>query len=108
MTWRKEKRTLEESGVMNEFNELWRREITKYANDLKETAAKKIQFLRTKYKRTHTQVPDELHRIVLQDQELGNEYTSSPRKYGDITLNDDEEALLSLPPKFAIHRKVDE
>ena len=45
MTWRKEKKTLEESGIMNEFSELWRREITRYTNELKETTARKVQFL---------------------------------------------------------------
>ena len=29
VTWRKEKKVIAESGMLNEFNELWRREITK-------------------------------------------------------------------------------
>ena len=44
-TWRREKKTLEESGTLTEFNELWRREVTKYGNELKELLARKLDFL---------------------------------------------------------------
>ena len=36
-----------------------------------------------------------------------NEYTSAPRLYGGITLTNDKQSILELPPKYAIHKKVD-
>ena len=106
MAWRREKKLLEESGTLNEFNELWRREITKYGNELNERLARKLQFLRNKYQKCRKVIPDEINGIILSDQPLGDEYNSDPRQYGGITLEQDEKATLSLPPKFAIHTKV--
>ena len=107
-TWRREKKILEEEGVLAEFNELWRREVTRYGNELKEKMSTKLEFLRNKYKKRHIQIPDEIDGIILKDHVLDAEYTSAPKKYGGIVLNEDEETVLSLPPKFAIHKKVRE
>ena len=51
--------------------------------------------------------PDEFKGIILKDQELGNEFNSDPRKYGNIDIDEDEQRLLSLPPKFGVLKKVD-
>ena len=41
-TWRKEKETIANAGLAHEFNQLWRREITKYAGELKENMTRKL------------------------------------------------------------------
>ena len=64
-------------------------------------------FKTSKYKKKERTIPDEMEGIILKDQEIGDEYTSAPRLYGGITLTNDEQSILELPPKYAIHEKVD-
>ena len=64
------------------------------------------QFLRKKYRKSKTNLPEEIRGINIKDQELGREFTSAPRTYGGVTLNVEERALLTLPPKFATYGKV--
>ena len=108
VTWRREKKVIAESGTLNEFNELWRREITRYNRNLKDTGRRKLQFLQNKYKKQRKIIPDEIDGILLKDQELGDEYNSTPRQYGGVHLEQEEKNVLSLPTKFATHSKVTE
>ena len=108
-TWRQKKETIDAAGVRDEFEELWRREITKYEHELKETGEKKLQFLRRKYKVVQTVIPDEMDGIILKEQAIENDdtFTSTPRTYGGVVLTHEETELLSLPPKFAVYEKVE-
>ena len=103
-----EKRTSLGNQELTEFNDLWSREIAKYDNDLNRNLKKKVDFLKKKYRKEKNQVPDDIRGIVLKDQELNEEFSSTPRKYGGVALSREEEALLTLPPKFSIHRRVNE
>ena len=104
--WRKQKETIAAAGVLEEYERLWKREITKYENERLSTHRKKLQHLRMKYKRKETNVPDEIEGIILKDQELPAEYNSTPCTYGGIVLNENEQSLLSLPPKYAMYEQV--
>ena len=63
-----------------------RREITRYNRNLKDTGRRKLQFLQNKYKKQRKIIPDEIDGILLKDQELGDEYNSTPRQYGGVHL----------------------
>ena len=52
-------------------------------------------------------LPDEINGIDLRDQELGSEFNSEPRLYGNVTIDEEERSVLSLPPRFGIMKKVD-
>ena len=104
--WRKQKTIMDAAGVTTEYERLWRREITKYENRCTENQRKKLHHLREKYKKKEGTVPDEIEGVLLKDQEIEEEYTSTPRLYGGIILTNDEQSLLELPPKYAIHEKV--
>ena len=106
--WRTEKETINAAGIGEQFEELWRREITRYEYCLKQTGDRKIQFLQNKYKVMQAVIPDEVDRIILKDQEIDTStFTSTPQTYGGIALTEEEEQLLSLPPKYAVYEKVD-
>ena len=106
-TWRREKELLTGAGVLREYERLWRREITKYENECVSTQKKKLQHLRNKYKKKQETIPDEIEGIVLTNQELPAEYTSTARVYGGVDLLENEQSLLSLPPKYAMYGKVE-
>ena len=105
--WRKQKRVLDAAGVTAAYERLWKREITIYENKCAENYRKKIRHLRGKYMKKDETVPDEIDGIIVKDQEIPEEYASTPRLYGGINLQSDEQSLLELPPKYATYEKVD-
>ena len=106
-TWRENKEIIQRNKVLDEYKRLWKREISIYENDLNEKLKQKVLFLKEKYKKNKRDVPEEINGIIINDQELTNEYNSEPRIYGNIILNEKEKNLLSLTPKYTIFEKVD-
>ena len=107
--WRQEKDTIAAAGLLDAYERLWRREITRFENGSAETQKKKLQHLRNRYKRTtRTIVPDEMEGIILKDQEIPNNFASTPRTYGGVVLDENEQSVLTLPPKFAMFEKINE
>ena len=45
--------------------------------------------------------------IEVGDEEFSEEFKSEPRLYGRVQVNEDELAVLTLPPKFGLYRKLD-
>ena len=68
---------------------------------------RQLQHLRNKYKNKKPTIPDEIDGIKLTDQELPAEYSSTARTYGGIELDENEQSLLELPPKYATYEKVE-
>ena len=106
-TWRKERAIISRAGVLDAYERLWRREITMYENECATKQKKKLQHLRNKYKKKKVTIPDEIEGITLKDQELTNEYSSAARTYGGIELQENEQLLLALPPKYATYERVE-
>ena len=102
-----QKRPTIPDNTWNIFITKCKRYVPKYRRVYKEKHRKKIEWLTRKYGTTQQIPPDEVHGIDLRDQELGEEFNSKPRQYGDVILDDDENNVLSLPPKFGIMKKVD-
>ena len=102
-----EKRPAIPDNTWNEFVVKCRRYIPKYRRVYKKKHCMKIEWLTRKYGEIRRIPPDEVNGVDLRDQELGTEFNSEPRQYGDVALNDDENSVLSLPPKFGITKKVD-
>ena len=104
--WRQEKETLAAAGVREEYERLWRREITHFENSCTIQRKKKIDHLRRKFKKREVTVPDDIEGIVVSDQVLPAEYNSTPTTYGGITLSDNERCILALPPKYATYETI--
>ena len=105
--WRREKELIQRAGVLDDYERLWRREITKYENECTSIQKKKLQHLRNKYKKKKETIPDEYEGITLTEQELPAEYSSTARTYGGIELDENEQSLLALPPKYATYEIVE-
>ena len=104
--WRKEKTIIIQENIALEFDQIWSRECSKYAKNLRNKRQMKLESLKEKYKPKEIIIPDIVSGIVIKDKELPESFSSIPRCYGGIELNENENNILSLPPKFAVHEKV--
>jgi hypothetical protein len=68
--------------------------------------AKKIEWLTTKYGNPEVRPLDEINGIKLTNQELGPEFESVHRQYGDTTTSEQERSILKLPPKYGLMKRV--
>ena len=68
---------------------------------------KKCEWLCNKWKPRKKPKPDIIRSIVLKDEELKTEFSSEPRLYGNVMIDEQEKNVLSLPPNFGVYKKVD-
>ena len=94
-------------NIINQFSDAWsvEKEITrtKFRNRRK----KKVDFLSTKYDK-NDDVPDKIRGVTVADQDIVKDFSMAPRVYGAVELSNDEEKLLTLPPKFTIPELIDQ
>ena len=80
--------------------------VPRYRQSYREKHEKKVEWLTRRYGEEIQVTPSEINGVDLRDQELGAEFDSQPRMYGNVTLNEEEASTLNLPPKFGIMKKV--
>jgi hypothetical protein len=73
---------------------------------LQEKRRRKVNFLWQKYGAREEECITEIAGVNVEDQEIPESFTSSPRCYGGVGLSENEENILSLPPKFSVYGKV--
>ena len=105
-TWREVKQTLVSENILAEYEELWSREKNKESKKHKEHLKSKISFLNNKYGRKNN-TPDSVYGVTIADQPIPPDFSSEPRIYGDVALDEFEKELLALPPKFALYEDID-
>ena len=93
-------------GVCVNYVTIWRREKQTYQRNLHELVRKKLVNLTNRYS-TRFVAPDAVRGIVVEEQEVPVEFSTEPRCYGDVVLDTNERNALSLPPKYAVHAKLD-
>ena len=90
------------------YIELWRDFIYSFKHKVKEDSQKKVEWLVKKWKPENEKVPDVLRGIAIriQDNEITEEFTSEPRIYGNVLLNNGERKALSLSPRFGLLQTI--
>ena len=53
-------------------------------------------------------IPDSIRGILIADQSVPNDFSTAPRCYGGVVMNENELAALSLPSKIAVYCSIDE
>jgi hypothetical protein len=104
--WRMNRPILEHENVINQFNCAWETEKNMCKDLLQEKRRRKVNFLWQKYEAREEECITEIAGVNVEDQEIPESFTSSPRCYGGVGLSENEEKILSLPPKFAVYGKV--
>ena len=105
--WR-ESKVLITGNLRRRYMVEWKKFMGEFKKQQSEDAKRKIDWLKTKWRR-EVQVPHEYQGIKIcrdDGEEFPPEFSSEPRLYGEIALNDDEKTALTLPPKFALLERV--
>ena len=94
--------------IRREYLVTWNSFIKDYSSRMLAGEKDKVNWLVSKWKEKVKPVPDTIRGIVLEDAVLDEEFNSEPRMYGGVEVDNKEEMILELPPKFGLYRKVNE
>ena len=67
---------------------------------------RKIVWLERRWKKTEAAVPEIVRDIRVADDDLPSEFESTPRVYGGVQLDEEEQAALELSPKYGLFRRL--
>ena len=89
------------------YLDIQKRHSEEFRRDVVNRHSQKLSHLKSKWIKTFV-VPDNLRGIDLQPDmnTLPAEFSSQPRLYGGIQLDEEEKIALELPVKFGLYRKV--
>ena len=87
---------------------IWRNYTREYRQTVDQRHAKKLSHLKGKWIKKIV-IPDEIRGVSLSPDmnNLPAEFSSEPRLYGGVVLDDDEKLLLEFPVKFGLYRQLD-
>ena len=95
------------ANIRTEYIDIWKKYVGEYKKKLTAEYNKKHDWLREKWTPQKKKTPDTLRGIVLKDQVLSSEFTSSPRIYGNADISENEVKILNLPPEYGLYKKID-
>ena len=108
-TWKKTKKLLT-GEVRQKYIEIWKRCTRGYGEKLAKNRESKLSWLKKKWKNAtegeKMGINDTVKDVVIKDEVLTEEFTSEPRKYGNVAIENKQWTVLTLPPKFGLYKKV--
>ena len=120
VTWKENVNTLKQFRLKKEVESLARSEMIQMKSVYLKQKRKKIDFMinkRTQYKpgdrlgNSQNNMDDDIDSlctsIMTHDRELPLNFSSEPRIYGGVSINENEKVALKLPPKFTIFENID-
>ena len=100
--WREEKKYII-GETMRGYLATWRTYVGRVKKKLKEDADKKVDWMVTKWRRND--VPDMYEGIKIKANDVPV-FDNTPRLYGGVSIDENEKAVLLLPPKFGLFEKI--
>ena len=107
--WREAKQKMTPRTCRN-YLDGWRCYVVELKKKLTDATEKKIAWLKSRWKKKEDPIPDTYKVITIQidgDTMYPPEFSNQPRVYGTLDINEAEEAIVSMPPKFARYQKLD-
>ena len=101
-TWKDAKKMIIGDVRLRYLNR-WREYMRNLKRKLAEKNEKKIAWIKKKWVKERD---DDIRGINVEDCQLTEEFTSEPRLYGGVQVTEDEVAVLSLPPKFGVYKRL--
>ena len=88
---------------------LWKQHTAEFRFNVEQMHAQKLNHLKKKWIPPPIRLPAELRGVDLcpDMSDLPPEFSSQPRLYGGVELDEDEKVALELPVKFGLFRKID-
>ena len=105
-TWREAKKIIKGEIRIRYLNR-WREYIKNLKRSLADKNEKKIAWIKKKWIKEKREKNSDMRGINIEDSELTEEFTSEPRLYGRVQVTEDELAVLRLPPKFGVYKRID-
>ena len=106
-TWNEAKRII--PGIyLQGYADIHRKYSSQYAADVSERHRKKFNHLQRKWK-PEREIPDIIEGIDISACDAADfppEFSSEPRLYGDVELDEDEKMALELPVKYGLFREL--
>ena len=103
--WR-ESRSVIPGTLLAGYMHIWREYVKRCKQAIISKHAKKILWLEKRWKKSRVAVPEVVRNIRIADDDLPDEFVSTPRVYGGVQIDEDERAALELSPKFGLFRQL--
>ena len=104
--WRECKKLIP-NNLMQGYLDIWKDHVERYVQKVIQKHSQKVSWLETRWKKAPTSVPRVVRDIMVADDALPEEFTSNPRIYGGVRLDEDETEALKLSPKHGLYRAID-
>ena len=94
--------------LLEGYLSIWRNYTNEYRQTIEQKHANKLSHLKGKWTKKII-LPEEIRGVSLNPDmsNLPAEFSSEPRLYGGVALDDDEKLLLEFPVKFGLYRRLD-
>ena len=102
----KKARAILQGGHVKKFHDLLNSENAYSRHKTSQHFSERLQWIIKTTDARKPLLPDSIDNIQMKDTILPTEFESEPRVYGEASVNDCERKTLSLPPKFAVFKKV--
>ena len=103
--WKMDKKVIPIT-IRADYLHRWRSYTELYKRQLSEHFDKRVTWILKKWRSKTQTSPNVVRDIIVNNVELTEEFASDPRKYGEVTLTEEHEMVLRLPPKFGLFRKI--
>ena len=103
--WKETKKVIP-NRLLKGYLDVWRKHMKKCEKAVAEKHNKKIAWLESKWSKAEPVIPEVLRDVRIADDDLPEEFESSPRVYGGVQLDEDEKAALALSPKYGLYRAL--
>ena len=91
--WRTSKSTIR-PHIRERYLDIWREYTKKYFIENRKRLRKKVEWMKKEWKPARIEYPDTYREVELMDTELTEEFSSEPRLYGNIELEENERKVV--------------
>ena len=99
-------RTFIPQAYMNDYMYEWRGLMRREKSSVERAHERKYEWLKRKWSQKPS-IPDVYRGVIIGDQELNEiEFSSQPRTYGGVKLDEDETSAMSLPPGYGFFNRI--
>ena len=102
----KETKKLIPNRLLKGYLDVWRKHLKKCEKAVADKHNKKIAWLESRWSKTKQIIPEVVRDVRVADDNLPEEFESTPRIYGGVQLDEDEKAALVLSPKYGLYREL--
>ena len=105
IAWKEAKKIIP-GELMKGYLDIWKKHMKKCEREVTKKHDQKVAWLVKRWRSVQETVPSTVRDIVVADDDLPEEFDSTPRIYGGVQLDEEEKAALTLSPKYGLYRPL--